>query len=112
MFEAHDREHAAYDGLRLPPFNVGPLGHICFIPDVGRAEPSGSMAAWLRQHAPASVATTAPYCMLGIARTTGTAIRRRPVEHYAAVLAQLQKCANCEASHYIERAMLYLFASV
>jgi len=70
------------------------------------------MAAWLRQHAPTPDATTAPYCLLGIARTTAAAIRRRPVEHYAAVLTQLQKCANCEASHYIERSMLYLFASV
>jgi hypothetical protein len=79
---------------------------------VGRAEPAGSMAAWLATHAPGPLSTVAPYCLLGLARTSGEYIRRRPREHYANVLAQLERDANPEASHYIERAMLYLFASV
>ena len=79
--------------------------------NVGRSTP-GTMAAWLHEHAPGPKATLAPVCYGGFVRTTATALRRRPRRHYANILRELSKCANPEASHYVERAMLYLFASI
>ena len=78
---------------------------------VGRAFPN-TMGAWLEEFAPGPTATVAPPCYLGYVRSTANAIRRRPRAHYARILAELTRCANPEASHFVERAMLYIFASV
>ena len=45
-------------------------------------------------------------------RTTAAAIRRRPRSAYARIYDDLCRCVNPEASHFVERAMLYIFASV
>jgi len=71
-----------------------------------------TMATWLGAHAPGPTDSVSPCCYLGFARTTASALRRRPQKHYATILNELNRCASPEASHYIERAMLYLFASV
>lgn len=77
---------------------------------IGAATPLG-MGKWLRAHVPSTGPTVAPFCFLGYVRTTAEAIRRRAREQYVHLLAELNKCANPEAAHYVERAMLHIFAS-
>lgn len=80
--------------------------------NVGMSEPP-TMAAWLREYAPTpGDASVAPECFRGYVRTTATAIRRRPRNDYTRIFHDLCRCANPEASHFVERAMLYIFASV
>ena len=79
--------------------------------NMGTATPP-TMEAWLRTHAPGPNTTVAPACYLGFARSNAQAIRMRSRAQYAAILEQLNKCPNPEAAHFVERAMLYLFASI
>ena len=80
--------------------------------DVGQAE-AGAMTPWLHRFAPQpGNATLAPACYLGYARTSAELIRRRPRGDYSAIYEDLARCASPEASHFVERAMLYLFSSI
>ena len=51
-------------------------------------------------------------CFRGIFRTHADAIRRRPLADYRAVLMGQLGCSNPEASHYIERAAMQIYASI
>ena len=79
--------------------------------DVLRARPR-QLGEWLRTHAPGPETTAAPFCYRGVFMTTAAAIRRRPALQYEAMRIELTKGANPEAAHFVERAALYLFASL
>lgn len=96
------------DVSSLWPESVG--GEVTYSNVCGATPPT--MAAWLAAYAPGPASTVAPACYLGFARSNAEGVRRRPKAHYAAMARELNKCANPEASHFVERAMLYLFASI
>ena len=76
------------------------------------AEPN-TVGQWLVKHAPLPGGeTNSPACYRGAFRSHGEALTRRPRDDYRAAMLQLQQCSNPEASHFVERAALYLFASV
>jgi len=70
------------------------------------------IGSWLRKHAPGPADTIAPQCFRGFVRTNAAAIRKRPLGHYERIMAQLVQCDRPEVAHFVERAMLYLFASL
>ena len=70
------------------------------------------MAEWLQSYVPGPVATVAPPCHGSVARVPAEAIRSRPLVQYANALAELSRCERPEAAAYIERAILYVFASL
>ena len=76
------------------------------------AQPN-TVGLWLAEHAPSpGWKTDSPACYRGAFRSHGEALMKRPRDDYRRVMRQLQKCSNPEASHFVERAALYLFASV
>lgn len=78
---------------------------------MGRAEPSG-LGSWLQAHAPEPGPTDGMFCTRGVFRTNGLALRKRPKEQYEAMLEELLRSPDPEAAFYVERAALYLFASI
>jgi hypothetical protein len=76
------------------------------------AEPN-TVGQWLMKHAPSpGEGTDSPACFRGAFRTHGDALRKRARNDYGHLMHQLKMCSNPEASHFVERAALYLFASV
>lgn len=78
---------------------------------IARAVPN-HLAAWLHTHAPGPIDTRAPFCWRGFFRTTGAAVRRRPSAHYRAIHDHMIRHVQPEEAWFIERAALYIFASV
>jgi len=76
---------------------------------IGKAEPN-TLSTWLRAHAPGPEATRSPYCWRGFFRTTGDALRLRPLAHYASLRDELMRDPNPEGAWFVERAGMYLFA--
>ena len=82
-------------------------------PQVVCAASPDTVGQWLNKHAPSPGGkSNSPACYRGAFRTHGEALLKRSREEYQAVRHQLEKCSNPEASHFVERAALYLFASV
>ena len=76
------------------------------------AEPN-TVGQWLVKHAPLPGGeTNSPACYRGAFRSHGDALVRRPRYEYQEAMHQLRMCSNPEASHFVERAALYLFASL
>ena len=82
-------------------------------PQVVCAALPNTVGQWLSKHAPLPGGKSAsPACYRGAFRTHGEALRKRPRDDYREIMHQLRLCSNPEASHFVERAALYLFASV
>jgi hypothetical protein len=82
-------------------------------PQVVCAALPNTVGQWLLKHAPLPGGkSNSPACYRGAFRTHGQALLRRPRDDYREVMHQLRLCSNPEASHFVERAALYLFASV
>jgi hypothetical protein len=82
-------------------------------PQVVCAAQPNTVGPWLAEHAPSPGGKTdSPACYRGAFRSHGEALMKRPRDDYRKVMRQLQRCSNPEASHFVERAALYLFASV
>jgi len=76
------------------------------------ADPN-TVGRWLLEHAPEPGGDSqSPACYRGAFRVHGEALRKRPREQYRNMHLQLNKCSNPEASHFVERGALYLFASL
>ena len=82
-------------------------------PQVVCAAQPNTVGPWLAEHATLPGGKTdSPACYRGAFRSHGEALMKRPRDDYRKVMRQLQLCSNPEASHFVERAALYLFASV
>ena len=82
-------------------------------PQVVCAARPNTVGAWLGEHAPSPGAKTdSPACYRGAFRSHGEALRKRSRDEYREIMNQLRLCSNPEASHFVERAALYLFASI
>jgi hypothetical protein len=82
-------------------------------PQVVCAASPNNVGQWLSQHAPLPGGQSqSPACYRGAFRTHGEALLKRSRKEYQHVMHQLEKCSNPEASHFVERAALYLFASL
>ena len=82
-------------------------------PQVVCAARPNTVGAWLGEHAPSPGAKTdSPACYRGAFRSHGEALRKRSRDEYREIMNQLRLCSNPEASHFVERAALYLFASL
>ena len=82
-------------------------------PQVVCAAQPNTVGQWLLKHAPLPGGkSNSPACYRGAFRTHGQALLRRPRDDYREVMHQLRLCSNPEASHFVERAALYLFASI
>ena len=112
---AHEGE--AIDGTTFvegpTPCNISYLDFNKQRPQVVCAAQPNTVGPWLAEHAPSPGHNTdSPACYRGAFRSHGEALMKRPRDDYRKVMRQLQKCSNPEASHFVERAALYLFASV
>ena len=82
-------------------------------PQVVCAANPNTVGQWLLKHAPVPGGKSqAPACYRGAFRSHGEALMKRPRDEYREAMHQLRLCSNPEASHFIERAALYLFASI
>jgi len=91
----------------------GPSSPIIQRPTVMCAAHPNTVGQWLMKHAPSpGGGTGSPACFRGVFRTHGDALRKRSRDDYRNIMRQVQMCSNPEAAHFVERTVLYLFASV